>query len=58
MAAALGAVAGGLAAAEVRKGKRTRQQIVRKLKTTYQLKLALPESRSLGSSGFVIHLMV
>jgi len=53
MAWALGAVAVGLAAAEVGKRKRAGQQIVGKVETTHQFKLALAKSRGLGASGFV-----
>ena len=47
MAGALGAVAGGLAAADMRLGKGAGKEIVRKLKPTHQFELALAELRSL-----------
>jgi hypothetical protein len=58
MARALGAVAVGLAAAEMGEGKRSGQQIVGKVETTHKFKLALAKSRGLRASGYVIHLMV
>jgi hypothetical protein len=60
MAGALGAVAVGLAAAEMGEGKGAGQQIVGKLETTHEFKLALAQSGGLGASGFVFinHLMV
>jgi hypothetical protein len=58
MAAALGTVAGGLAATEIGQGQGAGEQIVGKLETSHELELALPQSGRLGSSGFVIHLMV
>jgi len=58
MAWALGAVAGGLAAAEMRQGERAGKQIMRKMETTHEFKLTLPESRGPSTSGFDFHLMV
>jgi hypothetical protein len=58
MAWALGAVAGGLATAEMREGKRAGQQVVGKMETPHQFKLALAESRGLGTSRFDPHLSV
>jgi len=53
----LDAVAGGLAAAQMRKREGTGEQIVGKLETPHQLELALAESRSLRTAGFIFHLM-
>jgi hypothetical protein len=58
MAGALRAVAGGLAAAEGGEAKRVRKQVVRKLETTHELKLALAEPRGPGALRCVFHLMV
>jgi hypothetical protein len=55
----LGTVAGRLAAAGMGERKRSGQQILGKLKTAHEFKLALAESGGLGASGFiwVSHLM-
>jgi hypothetical protein len=56
----LGTVAGGLAATEMRERKRSGKQIIRKLKTAHEFKLALAETGGLGASGLILvsHLMV
>jgi hypothetical protein len=58
MASPLGAMAGGFAAAQMAEGERARKGIVRDLETAQQFELALPQSRSKWSSGFVNHLIV
>lgn len=58
MAAALGAMAGGFAAAKMGEGERTRKGLVGDMETTHQLELALAQSRSEWPSGFVYHLIV
>jgi hypothetical protein len=58
MAGTVGAVAGGLATAEMRSGQGAGEQIVGKLEATRQFELALAESRSLRTFRFVFYLMV
>jgi hypothetical protein len=58
MAHAVRAVAGGLAATEMREGQGAGEQIAGKPKTTYQFKLTLAEPRSLRTLRFVFHLIV
>jgi hypothetical protein len=58
MAWAVGAMAGGLATAEMGQGERAGEQILGKMETTHEFELALPEPRGQSPFGFDLHLMV
>jgi hypothetical protein len=58
MAAVLGAMTGGLAAAEMREREGARESLLGDRETAPQLELALTQSRSERASGFVNHLNV
>ena len=58
MAAVIGTMTGGLAAAEIREGERTRESIPGDMETSQQLELALTQARSQRASSLVDHLHV
>jgi len=58
MTGTIGAMAGGLAAAQMRLGQGAGEEIVGKPEPAHQLELALAQSRSLRTFRFVFHLMV
>jgi hypothetical protein len=58
MAVVLGAMTGGLAAAEMREREGAGEAICRDMETAHQLKLALTQSRSERAPGLADHLIV
>jgi hypothetical protein len=58
MAAILGAMTGGLAAAEMGEREGARESILRDVETMHELELALTEPRSAEALGFFVHLTV
>jgi hypothetical protein len=58
MAAVLGTMTGGLAAAEMRESEGARESILGDMETAQQLELALTQSGSERASGLMNHLNV
>jgi hypothetical protein len=58
MAAVIGAMTGGLAAAEMGEGEGARESILGDMETAHQQELALTQSRSERASSLMSHLTV